>query len=566
MDGRLSPEVRGDALEQMRSAELDVLVVGGGVVGAGAALDAVTRGLSVGLIEMRDWSSGSSSRSSMLLNGGLRYLDPLSLGRLRTAERERSLLYDRIAPHLVRRVPFVFPLRHSAWDRVSVGAALTISDVLSHTWSSAVGLASHRHLSRRSVRRIAPGLRPDLTGAVQYYGAQVDDARYVITLVRTAVSYGALVANRVRADGLISLRGRVVGVRATDLDRGAEFELRAKVVVGAGGVWTDQLAALPTQPPANEPDGPTFSEEDDTPVRTGSPLVTASLGVHLVVPRDRIRSSTGVIDQSSTLPLLVMPWGRHWIIGTTRTPWDHDLRRPVASDADIDQLLLRVNQLLANPLTRDDVQGSYAGLWPELAGSRGRFAAHSGDYRVTSPVRGLVLAVAGTFSGYRLMARDTIDVAARQLGGLIAESITFQVPLLGADGYAARWNQRHLLARRAGLHVARVEHLLNRYGALADQLLDLVTEVPELRTPIPGAEDYLAVEIRYAVTHEGARHLTDVLSRRTRISIETWDRGIAAAPYVAELMAHALGWDDVETRSQLRVYLRRVEAERRKHS
>lgn len=559
MDGRLGPELRARAVSDMSATKLDVLVVGGGVVGAGAALDAVTRGLSVGLIEMQDWSWGSSSRTSTIINGGLHYLDTLDLGRIRSGLRERGLLFDRVAPHLVRRVPFLFPLRHSAWERVYVGVGMTILDAMGHSLSRVRGLPGHRQLTRRSVRRIAPGLREDLTGAVQYYGAQVDDARYVITLVRTAAAYGALVASRLRAVELIVEGGRVVGVLAENAVTRERHPIRAKVVVVAAGVWTDQIAQLSaTGDPATQDVETTAhtTRVNTLPTHT----ITAHKGVHVVVPRDRIRSSTGVINRSRSGTLLVIPWGRHWIIGTTHTPCDLDQQEPTVSTDDVDRLLSVANEVLGSPLTRDDVQGAYAGYWPQVAPDR-RFPLRSGEYQVITPRPGLVLVAGGTFSQYRLIAADAVDGATRQLGGLIAESITEQVPLLGADGYRARWNQRHLLARRARLPVARVEHLLNRYGSMADQLVDLVVDQPGLRSPVLGAEDYLAAEIVYAVTHEGAVDLDDALERRTRIAIETWDHGLRAAPLVAGLMGGLLGWDLAERDRQIRGYLERVQAE-----
>jgi glycerol-3-phosphate dehydrogenase len=546
MEGRLGPQERVASLAELASTELDVLVVGGGVVGAAAALDAVTRGLSVGLIEGGDWASGSSSRSSMLINGGLSHLDAFQLGRMREQVRERALLFDRIAPHLVQRVPFLFPLHHSAWDRALVGAGLKLYEAMGHSLAPVRGMPSHRHLSRRSVRRIAPGLRRDLAGGVQYYGAQVDDARFVVTLVRTAASYGALVASRVRAESILVVGDRVAGVSARDCESRQQVEIKAKVVVAATGLEGEELVR-------------------SAGVEPGTDVLSATKGVHLVVPRDRIRSSTGVISRSKDSLLLVMPWGRHWIVGRTQSPWELDGQAPVPSSDDIDLLLADVNQVLARPLSQADVQGSYAGLWPQLAPggrggipstTRGRWPS-SGGHRVSSPVAGLVRVQGGNLSRYRLMAVETIDAAARALGGLVAESITDQVPLLGADGYQARWNQRHLLARRAGLHVARVEHLLNRYGSQVDQLLELVADRPELRLPVAGAEDYLAVEVVYAASHEGATELIDLLARRTRIAIETWDGGQRAAPHAAGLMGPVLGWDDAQAEDQVARYERR---------
>ena len=543
MEGRLDPQQRSAALAALAESELDVLVVGGGVVGAGCALDAVTRGLDVGLIEMRDWASGTSSRSSKLIHGGLRYLEMLDFGLVKEALRERGLLLDRIAPHLVKPVPFLYPLRHRVWERFYVGAGLTLYDTIGLSPSYPRGVPRHRHLTKRSVRRIAPALDPDhYVGALQYYDAQVDDARYVTTMARTAAGYGAHVANRVRAIGFLREGERVTGAVVRDEETGDEFDIRAKVVVNAAGTWTDDIQELVGG--------------------RGALKVKASKGIHLVVPRDRIRSSSGVILRTEKSVLFIIPWGRHWIIGTTDTAWDLDKSHPAASAPDIDYLLDEVNSALASPLTREDVQGVYAGLRPLLVGEEAETSQLSREHTVVSPVAGLVLVAGGKYTTYRVMAADAINAAAHSLGAGVSASITAKVPLLGADGFRARWNQRNLLARQSGLHVARVEHLLNRYGAQADQLLAMVAEDPELGQALPGAEDYLAVEVVYAVTHEGALYLTDILTRRTRISIETWDRGVGVAPFVADLVGDVLGWDEATKERQISVYLRRVEAER----
>ncbi len=256
--------------------------------------------------------------------------------------------------------------------------------------------------------------------------------------------------------------------------------------------------------------------------------------------------------------LFVIPWGAHWIIGTTDTDWNLDKAHPAASRADIDYLLAHVNTLLREPLDHDDVVGVYAGLRPLVRGAREPTSRISREHTVVAPVPGLVMIAGGKLTTYRVMAKDAVDVAVPDA----RDCITDRVPLAGADGYLARTNQRVLLSRRAGLSVARIDHLLGRYGGLVDDLLALVARRPELAEPLAGAEDYLAAEIVYAVTHEGARHLDDVLTRRTRISIETFDRGIAAAPETARLMAGELDWDDERVHEEVDHYLRRVEAER----
>jgi glycerol-3-phosphate dehydrogenase len=265
--------------------------------------------------------------------------------------------------------------------------------------------------------------------------------------------------------------------------------------------------------------------------------------------------------------LFVIPWGRHWIIGTTDTAWDLDKAHPAASRADIDYLLDHVNTILREPLDHDDVEGVYAGLRPLLSGESEPTSKISREHTVVTPVPGLVMIAGGKLTTYRVMARDAVDAAAHSLKTIVnltvRPSITDRVPLVGAADFETRSNQRVLLARRAGLHVARVDHLLGRHGGLVDDLLELCDRRPELAAPLAGTEDYLAAEVVYAVTHEGARHLDDVLTRRTRISIETFDRGVQAARSVAGLMAGALGWDGARLEDEVDHYLRRVEAERR---
>jgi glycerol-3-phosphate dehydrogenase len=406
-----------------------------------------------------------------------------------------------------------------------------------------VGLPRHKHLFRRQIRRIAPDFRSDvLTGGILYYDAQVDDARLVVTIARTAASHGALMASRTKVVGFLREGERVTGVRALDLESGRELEVRARVVVNAAGVWTDEIQEMVGG--------------------RGALHVQASKGIHLVVPRDRIRSETGVIMRTPVSVLFVVPWGRHWVIGTTDTPWDLDKAHPAASRTDIDYLLGQVNRILKEPLGHEDVEGVYAGLRPLLSGESEPTSRISREHTVVTPVPGLVIIAGGKLTTYRVMGKDAVDAAVHSLGGSVPASVTENVLLAGADGYHARVNQRDSLARTSGLHPARVDHLLGRYGALVDELVDLVVARPDLGEPLEGAEDYLAAEVVYAVSHEGARHLDDVLTRRTRISIETFDRGISAAAPAAALMAGVLGWDEARRDDEVDHYLRRVEAER----
>jgi glycerol-3-phosphate dehydrogenase len=540
---RLGPDERIAALAALTRTEHQVLVVGGGVVGAGVALDAATRGLSVGLVEARDFGSGTSSRSSKLIHGGLRYLEQLNFGLIREALGERSLLLQRIAPHLVRPVSFLFPLTHHVWERAYVGAGVTAYDLLGFSLGQSRGLPTHRQLTRRGALRLAPALKKAaFTGALLYWDAEVDDARFVMSLVRTAAEYGAQAASRTQVTGFLREGERVTGVRAVDLESGTELAISAQQVVNATGVWTDEIQAMVGG--------------------RGVINVRASKGVHLVVPRDRIQSASGIILRTPFSVLFVIPWGRHWIIGTTDTDWSLDRAHPAASRADIDYVLGQLNRVLAVPLTRDDVEGVYAGLRPLLAGESDDTSKLSREHIVAHPVPGLVMVAGGKYTTYRLMARDAVDAVAHGLDGRVAPSCTETIPLMGADGHIALWNARYALARSSGLHVARIEHLLHRYGTLTRELLDLIAAEPGLGKPLAGADDYLRAEIAYAASHEGARHLEDVLARRTHISIETWDRGLSAAQEAAELMAGPMRWQAGQVAREVEHYRTRTAAER----
>ncbi len=543
----LSPEHREHALRSMETTELDVLVVGAGVVGAGCALDAVTRGLDVGLVEARDLASGTSSRSSKLIHGGLRYLEMLDFALVAEALQERGLLIDKLAPHLVRPVPFLYPLHGRLWERVYAGAGVALYDTLGLLSGNARGVPRHRHLTRRKALKIAPGMRKDsLIGALQYYDAQVDDARHTMFIARTAAAYGAHVASRARVVEFLKEGERVCGALVQDLESGRTIRVLARQVVNSTGVWTDDTQSLVGE--------------------RGQFHVRASKGVHLVVPRDRIRSDTGLILRTETSVLFVIPWGRHWIVGTTDTDWELDKAHPAASSSDIDYVLEHVNRVLEIPLTRSDVEGVYAGLRPLLEGETEATSKLSREHAVAHTVPGLVVVAGGKYTTYRVMAEDAVDQAVHGLEATLDRrvpgSVTKDIPLLGAEGYHALWNARHRLAERSGLHQVRIEHLLQRYGTLVEEVLELVAEEPSLGEPLAGTVDYLRAEVVYAVTHEGARHLDDVLTRRTRISIETFHRGTSSAEETAELMGAALGWSEEQRVREVEHYLQRVAAER----
>lgn len=557
--GQLSPIRRAADLRRLRAERFDVLVIGGGVTGAGTALDAASRGLKVALVEARDFAAGTSSRSSKLIHGGLRYLEQLEFGLVHEALTERGLLATRLAPHLVRPVPILVPLPDDggvralparAWRRAYYGTGVAAYDAFAGIFGGGRGMPLHRHLTREGARRAFPSLRPDkLAGAIRYFDGQVDDARLVVTLARTAASLGATMVTSARAVGLIRQAREVTGVRVRDLEAppgspDAEFEVHARTVIAATGVWSDDMSRM----------------LNDVGLRPGV-RVRASKGVHLVVPRSAITGETGLILRTATSVLFVIPWGGHWIIGTTDTDWRLDRSHPAASARDIDYLLEQVNLVLDKPLTTADIEGVYAGLRPLLSGEADSTSKLSREHAVVEPMLGLLLVAGGKYTTYRVMAGDVVDRAARRLGN-VRPSRTADLPLLGADGYAAMWRDRADLARRHEVPVGVVEHLLERYGSLTLDLLALIAADPLLAAPLAGAPEYLAAEVTYAARAEGALHLEDVLTRRTRISFETSHRGLESAEHTAELMGAVLGWDaDVRAR-EVAHYRARVEAER----
>ncbi|MCC2661331.1 MAG: dependent oxidoreductase, partial [Arthrobacter sp.] len=428
-------------------------------------------------------------------------------------------------------------------ERPYIGAGIALYDIMSISGGHKRGVPFHKHLTRRGTLRAAPSLKDDaFVGSIRYYDGQVDDAKYVANLVRTAAHYGAHAVNQTAVVEFLREGERVVGAKVVNHEDGSTFNVRAKQVINATGVWTDETQAMVTE--------------------RGQLKVRASKGIHLVVPRDRFQSTVGLILRTEKSVLFVIPWGRHWIIGTTDTDWHLDKAHPAASSKDIDYLLEHVNAVLKRPLTREDVEGVYAGLRPLLAGENDSTAKLSREHVVAHPVPGLVVVAGGKWTTYRVMAKDAVDEATRSMDERVPPSCTDTIPLLGAIGYKAAWNRRNRTAEETGVHVARIEHLLNRYGSMTPEVLALIKENPELAEPLPGADDYLQAEAVYAASHEGARHVQDVLTRRTRISIESWDRGVSAAPVVAKLMGEILGWSDAQRESEIKHYLARVEAER----
>lgn len=538
----LSAALRADHLARLRAATadrpLDVLVVGGGSTGVGAAFDAATRGLDVGIVEARDWASGTSSRSSRLMHGGLRYLEMLDVKLVYEALRERDLLLTRTAPHLVRPLRFVFPFFHKVIDRGVIGAGVTMYDAMQSVGRRrAVG--THRHLSRKSMAAVIPALDDDaIVGAVEYADAQFDDARLAMMLVRSAVDHGAAAANYTSVvDYLHGEGGRIVGVRVREELTGEEFEVHARATILAGGVWTQEQQEL--------------AEVD------GGLEVLASKGVHVTVAKDRISAdpTTGVITKTEKSVLFLIPWDEYWVIGTTDTPWRQDVRHPAATAADVDYVLEHANAILKEDLTRDDVIATYAGLRPllqPLKGGEGS-AKVSREHTVTELAPGLTAIAGGKWTTYRVMAQDAVDFAIRGLFPT-RPSRTEHTPVLGGLGYAEVAAEAEGIAERYGLAPARVDRLLFRYGTVLRELLALIDADPGLGEPLAAAPRYLRAEIRYAARAEGVVHLDDVLERRTRLSTEVADRGVDAAEEVAALVGEDLGWDSARRAAEVRRY------------
>jgi glycerol-3-phosphate dehydrogenase len=504
-------------LAEMGSGTFDVVVVGAGVTGAGAALDAATRGLRVALIEQRDYASGTSSRSSKMFHGGLRYLEQLQFGLVREALRERNLMLNHLCPHLVRPASFIYPLEHRFWERFYVGAGVLLYEVLARMAHNP--LPWHSHLGRDGLKALAPAL--SAFGGVRYWDAVVDDARHTMTLARTAAAHGALLASSTRLTGLDDEGETIRSVVATDLETGRKVTIHTRSVINATGVWTDDVERL--------------AGEDSRDVQ-------ASKGIHLLVPRDRIASETGILLRTEASVLFVIPWERHWIVGTTDTPWTLGRAHPAASRLDIDYLLQWVNTALKTPLSHDDIVGVYAGLRPLLAGESEETSQLSREHAVIDRGNGMISVAGGKYTTYRVMAADAVDAIAPYLDTEPAPSVTEDIPVVGA---APPLDER--------IH--------SRYGALKTELGESIATNPHYGNLVVTDAPYLIAEVAYAVTHEGALHLDDVLTRRTRLSIETRHRGVAAAPAVAAVMGEILGWDRHTIDREIDHYEARVRAE-----
>ena len=566
-DSRLGPSQRAAWLDELSGGHVDVIVIGGGVTGAGCALDLALRGRSVALLEQRDLASGTSSRSSKLIHGGLRYLQRLEFGLVSESLNERRLLLGRLAPHLVRPVQFLYPIRRGWPERLRTGAGILLYSLMAGMGHHAIG--SHRHLGAVGTQHLAPGLDPGVVrGGIAYWDGQTDDARLVVAIARTAAAHGARILTSTRVQELIVTGKAVRGVIAHCGETGRTFRLDADAVINATGVWTSQIEQL--------------AERDSQDTDGSRTRIRASKGIHLLVPRDRIDLGCGLIVPTPPSVLFVVPWGDRWIIGTTDSDWDLGYAHPAASSADIDLLLQRLNGVLADPISRDDICGVYAGLRPLVAGDSPSDAEQSAqlsrEHSVTRAARGLISVAGGKYTTYRVMAADTVEMALaeveaahgrpppklsrRRRNAAARRSATGVTPLVGAAGYEERRRRQDEIAANAGISRAAAMHLLERHGDRIDEVVELIAEQPDLARPLAEGHRYLRAEVTHAVRNEAALHLDDVLTRRTRLSVEAWDRGVDVAQDTAELMGAELGWSPDTIEREVWHYHARVEAER----
>jgi glycerol-3-phosphate dehydrogenase len=525
-------EARQRDLADLTERSLDVLVVGGGIVGSGAALDAATRGLRVGLVEREDIAVGTSSRSSRLIHGGLRYLEQYRFGLVREALTERSRILH-LAPHLVTIEPLLFPLFGLPLvTRVFYQTGMTLYDVLGARKDG----GWHRHLSVAEVVAHAPAIRRQrLRGGLLFHDGVEDDARYTLAVARTAREDGATVVTQASAESLIEAGGRVVGARICDRLTGAEHEVRARVVVDATGVWGADPAS---------------------PLSGGSTRLLPSRGAHLVVARERIPSDVGLTIRVPGKVVFLVPWPHFWLIGTTDAPYAGSIDRPSAGRDEVDELLAAVNHVLDIDLRRDDVAGTYAGLRPLIAPSGGSTITASREHRVVVEDNGLVRVSGGKYTTYRLMAEQTIDAALGVLeerpGARPTRTTTRR--LVGAADRPELDRLAASIAASAPLEPAVAARLVARHGTEAPAVVDLGREAGLLGRLVE-VDDPLEAEVVWAARHELALSIEDVLARRMRLAHELPDRGAAVAPRVADLLGAELGWDAERRRAEVDRYL-----------
>lgn len=527
---------RAEAITRLRSEDtFDVLVIGGGITGVGCALDAATRGLKVALVERHDFSAGTSSKSSKLVHGGLRYLQQKEFRLVYEALAERQIL-RHTAPHIVRILPFLLPVfkgKDNLFDkRIAriVGTSMWLYDV---TGGARIGKL-HKKISADEARVHIPTLRADrIAYGYLYYDARADDSRLTVTIARTAAERGATLANYVNVTGMRKEHGKCIGV--TVQADGETFDINARVVINATGVWSDDVRAL---------------DEGSHPNS-----IRPAKGMHITVPWSKVRNDIAAVvpvpkDRRS---VFVVPWGddgngkpQFTYIGTTDTDYSGSIDDPQCTPEDIEYCLRAVNHSCDADLTQADVLGTWAGLRPLVNAKSGRTADLSRRHSIRRSASGVVSVNGGKLTTYRIMAKDAVNDACQQLGTK-AKSTTKTVRLIGAEG----WDESSLS-----------DHLRSRYGSTGAAVMALAAADATLNEPLVPGLPYLKAEAVFAVRHEMARTLDDVLSRRTRARLLARDDSAAAAPGVAELIGAELGWSHDQIATAVVEYRASVDHER----
>lgn len=525
-------------LDRLASESFDIVIVGGGIVGAGALLDAASRGLRVALVEQEDIASGTSSRSSRLIHGGLRYLEQLHLPLVREALAERRRLLQ-LAPHLITLEPLLFPIYGTPYlSKAFYDAGLTLYDILGARHDG----GWHRRLDVRETLEIAPSLHRDaLRGGLLYHDGMEDDARVTLAVVRTALATDAapVAVTRVRATGIDTEAGygTLTALLARDELTGTNLRIDTRAVIDATGVW----AAEPSHPFASP-----------------SMRILPSRGAHLVVPRSRIPATAGLTIRVPGKIVFLVPWPDHWLIGTTDAPYDGPPDRPVADAWEVDKLLATVNATLDVDLQRSEIVGTFAGLRPLIAPSGGSTVKASREHRVTVEPSGVVRIGGGKYTTYRVMARDVVDAALGREVARMRPSATAEHRLTGAADRSALdrlVSELATIPEVAAAHPEAAARLVARHGTHAPAVIAIGAERGLLR-PLVAGRPFLEAEVAWAVRHELALSVDDVLSRRLRLSPELPDRGEAVAPRVAEIMGHDLGWGETRVALEAETYLR----------
>ena len=521
---------RAQSLSDLGSRRFDVLVVGGGITGVGVARDAALRGLSVALVERDDFASGTSSRSSRLVHGGLRYLEHGHLHLVFESSLERRRLLD-LAPHLVRPLEFVWPVYEGARvPRWKLGAGLFLYDLLALFRN----VAPHRRLDPDEVLAREPKLRADdLTGGASYFDAATDDARLTLATALGAREAGATVANHAGVRRLLVTRGRTGGALVADTIGGSEVSVRARVVVNAAGPWSDEIRRL------DEP--------------RAAATLRGTKGVHVTVPRDRVGNHTALtlLSPVDGRVMFLLPGDTHAVIGTTDTETDASPDDVRASRTDVDYLLRTANHFFpAAKLTSEDVVCAWAGIRPLVAGRFGADpSAASREHEITVSEHGVVSVSGGKLTTYRAMSAEVVDVVERELGHTPRSSETAHVPLPGGDFDSFEQEVERALRALSASPLGtpgvaeRAEQLVRAYGSRWTNAWALTRDDPSLAEPLIADLPYSRAEAAYAVSEEMAMTIADVLVRRTHVAFESRDHGRSIAPLAAEIAGERLGWD-----------------------